>query len=45
MWFFFGFYGHPDTMRMKLSWELLSTLRPKNGEAWCVTGDFNEIFL
>lgn len=35
-WFFTGFYGHPDASKRKLSWELLSSLKPRSGEAWCV---------
>ncbi|KAG2679676.1 hypothetical protein I3760_11G061900 [Carya illinoinensis] len=42
-WQFTGFYGHPETRKRELSWEMLRQLRPKNGIAWCVGGDFNEI--
>ncbi|XP_042963294.1 uncharacterized protein LOC122297082 [Carya illinoinensis] len=44
-WFFTGFYGHPDSSKRNLSWELLASLVPKKGEAWCVARDFNEILL
>ncbi|KAF5445202.1 hypothetical protein F2P56_034269 [Juglans regia] len=42
-WLFTGFYGHPEAAKRKFTWELLSSLKPCEGRAWCVAGDFNEI--
>lgn len=40
----YGFYGHPETGRRRLSRRLLSELNPGlNMASWCVLGDFNEI--
>ncbi|XP_042962601.1 uncharacterized protein LOC122296871 [Carya illinoinensis] len=43
-WVFTGFYGHPDTIKRRFSWELLARINTGKGTAWCVAGDFNEIF-
>ncbi|XP_042952162.1 uncharacterized protein LOC122289251 [Carya illinoinensis] len=42
-WLFTGFYGHPETAKRKLSWNLLHMLKPEAEVPWCVAGDFNEI--
>ncbi|XP_040987631.1 uncharacterized protein LOC121235349 [Juglans microcarpa x Juglans regia] len=42
-WVFTDFYGHPDTSKRRFSWELLNRVKPTEGTAWCVAGDFNEI--
>ncbi|XP_042980093.1 uncharacterized protein LOC122310274 [Carya illinoinensis] len=42
-WCFTGFYGHPESGKRRLSWDLLRQLKPTNDGAWCVGGDFYEI--
>ncbi|XP_035544552.1 uncharacterized protein LOC118347963 [Juglans regia] len=42
-WLLTGFYGNPDASKREKSWELLKELKPQEGIAWCVVGDFNEI--
>ena len=38
-----GFYGHPDTRKRYVSWELLISLKKQCMMPWIVFGDFNEI--
>lgn len=38
-----GFYGNPDASKREKSWDFLKELKPQEGIAWCVVGDFNEI--
>ncbi|XP_042966793.1 uncharacterized protein LOC122300311 [Carya illinoinensis] len=42
-WLFTGFYGHPETAKRNMSWELLCSLKPPVLTPWCVAGDFNEL--
>lgn len=36
-------YGEPDSSKRLQVWNTISNLRPENGGAWFLTGDFNEI--
>ena len=38
-----GFYGHPDTSKRFISWQLLKFLKNQYNMPWIVFGDFNEI--
>lgn len=40
---FTGFYVQAKTYKRNLSCSLLSAIRPRKPQAWCVMGDFNEI--
>ncbi|XP_042956310.1 uncharacterized protein LOC122292152 [Carya illinoinensis] len=42
-WLFTGFYGHPETAKRHMSWELLRSLKPHPSMAWLCCGDFNEL--
>lgn len=44
-WVFTGFYGHSDASKRKLSWDLLTKIRPSNQMGWCVAGDYNEVLV
>ncbi|XP_042964646.1 uncharacterized protein LOC122298864 [Carya illinoinensis] len=44
-WLFTGIYGHPETGKRKLSWDLLRSFKPNEKTPWCVMGDFNEILF
>lgn len=40
---FSGIYGHPESHRKILTWQLLRHLHGGNDEPWLVGGDINEI--
>ena len=42
-WCFIGFYGYPETKKIKESWKLLKCLSHKCNLSWVCIGDFNEI--
>ena len=42
-WKFTEFYGHPNTVKRKESWDLLRHLNTFQPTPWLCIGDFNEI--
>ncbi|KAF5465302.1 hypothetical protein F2P56_015322 [Juglans regia] len=42
-WLLTGFYGHPETAKRDMSWDLLKLIKLENQVAWLCCGDFNEI--
>jgi hypothetical protein len=42
-WRLTGFYGYPDGIRRRDSWNLLRTLSNISDLPWCIIGDFNDI--
>ncbi|KAL0453714.1 UNVERIFIED_CONTAM: hypothetical protein Slati_1349500 [Sesamum latifolium] len=42
-WRFTDFYGHPETTKRKLAWDLLRRLSHESARPWLCAGDFNEI--
>ena len=42
-WRFTGFYGHSETSKREVSWQLLEELERRYTLLWICMGDFNEI--
>ncbi|KAF4386854.1 hypothetical protein F8388_006809 [Cannabis sativa] len=42
-WTLTCFYGHPDALQRKFSWELLRNIRKEVFGPWLCIGDFNEV--
>lgn len=42
-WRLTGFYGYPERVRRRDSWELIRNLASMSSLPWCIIGDFNDM--
>lgn len=44
-WLLTSFYGHPDSNKRNVGWELLNPFKPNENIGWCVIGGLHEIVV